>query len=380
MDLLTVQRGYVRYALFGAVLGLGYLVKAILFPIGFVFLIALLPFRTQRNLKLLLSAVMFAIVCAPFIIGLSASKGRFTIGDVGPVARAQTMSLYDFANLSPGKPVAASPHIQTFVGDMWSGAYPAWTEPSVRFTGHVPHIPLRQQLNKTHIVLRFYFDLFFTTLGALTCSLLILALLQSDGASFVGRFLRQTVLWMPAIAGFGAYATLRADGRFLPSFIMGAFAAVCGAFAMGKITESNTLAKYVVYAATIVLVAQAAIDTGHTVSGGSETADQEVAATLPQFGIAPGDKVSFMGNALEDHVWAHLARVEIAAEIPKDDVRTFWAATGEQKNEALREISEAGAKALLTTDVPSTAMDEGWKRIAGTQYYILELPATLPTN
>jgi hypothetical protein len=381
MDLLAGPRGYGRYLLFGAILGIGYIVKAVLFPLGFVFLVALALYRSQRTFKLILSAAIFLLICAPLVFGLSHTKGRFTIGDVGPVARAQTMSLYDFANLSPGTPVPAAPHIQIYSGGIWSGSYPAWTEPSIRFTGKVPHVPLRRQLNKTHIVLRFYFDMLATSLGALTCAVLILIFTQRDFVAFTANFFRATVLWMPALAGFAAYATLRAEGRFLPGFLMAFFAAICIALGPARIADGSKFTKYIVYAATIVLVAQAVVEAGHTASSASSGfPDWQLAATLPSFGVAAGDKVGFLGDALEDHVWAHLARVEIVGEIPKDDVLTYWAATTEEKQQALQELSGAGAKVLVAPNVPPSAWPEGWKQVAGTQYFILELPATRTTN
>ncbi len=381
MDLLTAPRGYARYLLFGVILGIGYIVKAVLFPLGFVFLVALALYRSQRTFKLILSAAIFLLICAPLIYGLSQTKHRFTIGDVGPVARAQTMSLYDFANLSPGTPVPAAPHIQIYTGGIWSGSYPGWTEPSIRFTGNVPHVPLRRQLNKTHIVLRFYFDMLATSLGALTCAVLILIFMQQDLIAYAGNFFRATVLWMPAVAGFAAYATLRAEGRFLPGFLMALFAAICMALGPGRLPDASEFTKYIVYAAAIILAAQGIAEAGHSTSKASAGfPDWQVAAALPQFGVSAGDKVSFLGDALTDHLWAHLARVEIVGEIPKDDVLTYWASTEEQKQQALQELSGAGAKALVAPNVPSSALPEGWKQIAGTPYFVLELPATPTSN
>jgi hypothetical protein len=386
MDLLTFRRGIARYALLGAVLALGFVVKAILFPLGFVFLFALACYRTQWNWKLVLGFAVFVIGVIPLIAGLSMRTHRFTIGDVGPVARAQTMGLYDFANLSPGTPVAAAPHIQIFTDPIWQGSYPPWTEPSIRFTGHVPYIPLKMQLNKTHIVLRFYFDMFVGSLGALTCCFVVLALIQRNLTALIAGFLRQTVVWMPAIAGLGAYATLRIEGRFLPAFVMGVFVALGGALVWNgpppppdksgeQHPSAQTVTKYLVYAAAAILALQGIAEVGHTASSAARNyPDATAAAALTAFGVMPGDGVGFLGNGLEDHLWAHVAGVEIVGEIPKDDVSAFWAATPQQKREALAQLEAAHAKALITTNVPPPALAEGWKQLAGTQYYILPLP------
>ena len=385
MDLLTFRRGFARYALLGAVLALGFVTKAILFPLGFAFFFALACYRTQWNWKLAAGFAIFVIGCVPLIAGLSLRVHRLTMGDTGPVNRAQIMGLYDFGNLCPGTAVAASPHIQACTDLALSGSYPPWTEPSIRFTGHVPHIPLKMQLNKTHVVLRFYFDMVMGSLGALTCCFIVLALIQRNLVALFAGFLRQTVVWMPAVAGLAAYATLRIEGRFLPTFVMGFFAALCGALIWigpppppdksgEQHPSAQTVAKYLVYAAAAVLALQGIAEVGHTASSAARTyPDAAAAAALPAFGIMPGDKVSFLGNGLEDHLWAHVAGVEIVGEIPKDDLAIFWAATPQQKQEALQQLTAAGAKALVTTNVPSPALADGWKRLAGTQYYVLPL-------
>jgi hypothetical protein len=381
MDLLTVRRGYARYILFGALLGAGFITKAIFFPLSFLFFVAMLPYKGQRNTKLLTAFLTFAIVCTPLIAGLSLRTHRFTVGDAGGVNRAQINNFYSFENFSPGTAVEASPHIQIFSGAEWHGSYPPWTEPSIRFTGHVPHIPLRMQLNRTHIVLRAYFDLFVAAIGGFTCGLLALIFLQRDFTGFVGRFVRQTTLWLPALAGFAAYATIRVEDRFLPGFTIGLFAAICGALATSRDPDfskfSAQFARYVVLAATIFLVAAGLAEVGHTSSNNIGYPDWEAAAALAQFGIAPGDKVGLMGNGLEDHFWAHLAHVEIIGEILKNDVALYWAATPEQRQAALQQIAAAGAKALVTPKVPATAMPDGWKQLGDSHYYVLPLsPAT----
>jgi len=183
------------------------------------------------------------------------------------------------------------------------------------------------------------------------------------------------VLWLPAAAGLGGYALFRAEGRFLPGFIIGLFAAGCAAFDHGTTPVAAKLTRSIAYAITIILTAQAIVQVGHAASTFSVTdfPDWRVASALHELEIVSGDKVSFMGNTLEDHVWAHLARVQISAEIPQEDVQTFWAATGSEKQQALDRLSASGAKALLTRNVPSTAISEGWTKIGETDYYVMQL-------
>lgn len=80
-----------------------------------------------------------------------------------------------------------------------------------------------------------------------------------------------------------------------------------------------------------------------------------------------------MGDTLRDHLWAHLARVTIVAEIPKTGVMDFWADDEEQRRPALRALAAAGAEILVTRDVPSVAEADGWKKLGETGYFYLPL-------
>jgi hypothetical protein len=91
-------------------------------------------------------------------------------------------------------------------------------------------------------------------------------------------------------------------------------------------------------------------------------------------GVQPGESVSYMGDTLVDHAWAHLARVKVAAEIPQEDVLIFWAADQTERAEALKWLAASGAKVLVTRNVPASAMFMGWQRISSTEYYALQLP------
>ena len=74
--------------LLGLVLGLGYLAKAPMFPLAFVYWGAsLLLFGTWRRALpfVLLEMIVFGIVVSPWIIALSRSKGRVTLGDSGKI-------------------------------------------------------------------------------------------------------------------------------------------------------------------------------------------------------------------------------------------------------------------------------------------------------
>src|SRR5262249_3213581 len=74
------------FAVLGAVLGLGYLAKARMFAVAFVFVAAALlaSGNVGRALpRAVLALVLFALISAPLVATVSRAKGRFTFGDSG---------------------------------------------------------------------------------------------------------------------------------------------------------------------------------------------------------------------------------------------------------------------------------------------------------
>jgi hypothetical protein len=133
----------------------------------------------------------------------------------------------------------------------------------------------------------------------------------------------------------------------------------------------------VLFAVCTMLTLTAAVRVGHQLklSGPAQSTDWTVASALQNMGVEPGDLVCYMGYALIDHGWAHLARVRIVSEIPAEDVLGFWSADREQQNDVVAWLAGKGAKAIVTRDAPPAALSHGWQKIAGTEYYVLPVRA-----
>ena len=373
-----------RYVMLGGVLGIGYLTKAVMFPLAFSFLaVPLMSQNWKRTVPgILLSASVFAAICLPFIFELSKSKGRFTYGDAGVVNYRHIMGFdrEDGASLlreaAPKLPIpSATPHIQSYVAILKLGTYPPWAEPSFGYHGASTPIDLRRQLNRVHVVLRYYFDLYFVDLGALTAGMLAL-LIGGDPRGIGQRFLKYGVLWFPALSGLALYALVRVEARMLAGFTIGLFTACAASLGAGAANYSAKMIRGVVVSISILLLSQITITAGHDIlrlPSKGEFPDWEVVTVLREMGIERGDRVSYMGDTLSDHAWAHLARLRLSAEIPEEDIWSFWSSNETEKNQAIRWLAATGAKALVTRGVPNPSLRMGWRRVNATDYYVLSL-------
>jgi hypothetical protein len=377
MQLLT-QHEWWRFALLGLVLGFGYFAKSVMFPLGFAFLFGLYVQARKCNVstRVLFAFAIFLAVSAPYVIVLSNSKGHLTFSDVGAIAYRHIMG-FDAGPLPP-TPIprpAAAPHVSEYSKIIGLGTYPPWADPSYGFKRGPFQFSLSRQLNRIHVVLAGYFETYVFTLAGLSATLLILFFLNSP-TSFLGRFLRQPVLWVPALTGLAFYASMRFENRFLGGFTLSLYAAWLGAARIPDSPLSAKFIKSVAIAAFVLLSAQAGMRAGHEAIktfDHSPVPDAQVAVALHQMHVADGDCVAFMGDALLDHGWAYIAGTKIVAEVPPEDITNFWAADASQKQDVLAWLASTGAKAVVTHSVPDTAMAMGWQRVPQTDYYLLPL-------
>jgi len=383
MRLILEPQKWSHYFLLGLVLGAGYLTKSVMFPLAFVFYLALCFHKDRLRIlpRLIFSVAVFVAVCSPFALALSKSKGRFTFGDVGVMAYRHVMGTDEQSPVPDTKPrPKATPHIADYSQIIQLGTYPPWSDPSYGYRATPFHFVLARQLNRTHIVLRYYFDLFVIQLGPLLAGLLILFFL-GDRVEFGKRLQRLPMLWLPALAGLVFYASMRVDGRFLAGYMVALYATCVGSIRLANSLNLQKTMRAIAFAVSFLLLSQITVQVSHEaihLFGRQPHPDWQVATALQQMGLKKGDRVTYMGYALVDHAWAHLARVRISAEIPEEDVLNFWASDIsdiKDRQDVINWLSSTAAKALVAKNVPDSTMPLGWMRVADTNYYILKLSA-----
>jgi hypothetical protein len=107
---------------------------------------------------------------------------------------------------------------------------------------------------------------------------------------------------------------------------------------------------------------------------------QETAENVRRMGLSPGDQIASLDfSNLGAAMWAHLARVQIIAEVyywpggPEGSAKSFWDTDQLTQDEVLHRMSEIGAKAVVSSDAPTGPGASRWLRIGNTAYYLLWL-------
>jgi hypothetical protein len=380
-------------AMFGVILAFGYLMKAVLFPLAFVFLFAaLLAVRNARQsvLKLLFACFVFLLFSAPYILVLSRAQGRLTYGDTGKINYAmyvnglplsvhwQGEGHHNGFPLHTTRKVMDHPLMFEFAEPI-GGSYPPWYNPSYWYAGVQPRFDVRSEFAKLHTHSHLFFDL-FAAQGEFLAAFAALFLLAPRFKDFSQRWVQQAYLWLPALVAFLAYALIHVETRFLPGFLLLFWLSL---FAALEIPEAAASIK-VVWCVSIAVALAVGFGTlrdvtyqiGHVFTGSQLNTPWDVAENLRQLGVRPGDKVASIGFTF-DCYWAHLAEVKIVAEIPEYEAGAFWVSDPETKSKVFQQFAKFGAKAVVCNRVQDFTAVPGWTRLGTTTFYtrpIMDIP------
>jgi dolichyl-phosphate-mannose-protein mannosyltransferase len=374
------------YAALGVVVGLAYLTKSVMFPLSFVFL-AVAAFATgnfrRAVSRVLLAFLLFFLITSPFALTLSRSKGRLTFGDSGRIAYAEYVnSVRPIAHWQGGPPGSGSPvHPSRKILDVptvyefstpLGGSYPPWTDQSYWYEGIHPHFELGGQLKALRHSLGAYFAISVQLGGLFVVPLIVLLCFDRFGC-FAKRFLRLFFLWIPPLAALGLYSLILVEPRYVTPFILLLWAAAYSAL---RVPQSD-ISKVTVRSSSLIVVLLLGVQNMWAVNLAAthlvlqrDFPAWTVADELHHAGIRPGDRVAAIGDTIADHYWAHLAGVTIVAEVPTDSVSTFLASGPERRMETMRLLAQSGAKAVVANNLPPLLLQEGWREIANSKYFI----------
>ena len=377
--LVRMQDGPVslgRGALFGATLGFGYLSKAAMFPLAFMFLAAALMsrFEWRRNVPAVAAAlVAFSLVASPFIVALSLQKGRPTYGDVGKLAYAwcvNGVTVYAHwqgeapargAPVHPDRKIHERPAVFEYATPV-AGTHPIWYDPTYWYEGLEIYFDPAQQLRAFGIAAEIYWDL------ALKASAPLLAicvlLLLGSRKDLLQRLGRQWYLLGTGILPFAMLAVVHAELRYLGAFLVMVFLGLLLAVRLPSSEESHRFARALIIGASLVLGLRVAVPIVRAVVVGppAVNVDYEIASGLTKMGLHADDHVGTLGWAFNSY-WARLAHVRIVAETPGYDVATFWSDTPEGRRSVYDAFRKAGVRVIVTNAVPSTSAADGWQPV-----------------
>jgi hypothetical protein len=358
----------------GVVMAFGYFSKSVFFPFAFVLMlvcfIALVHSKSDR-IKVLLAALIFFLLTAPWVLDVSKVKGHLTFGESGKLNYAWFVNPgFRSPNHWQGEENIGTPqHPERKIFDQpaafefgypIAGTYPPWFDPSYWFAG----LSVKFQMqNHLHVLWRntlFYYDHFLRFL-----MIAVLVFLLTGGAfrSFLKSLCSNWMILIPAIAGLGLYVSAKTHTsmRYIAPFAALLFVGVLASFRFHH-GRRQKIRIPVLNLGAVIMIVLAIV--GSVIAKPDGMPPWRIAAAAQQTGVQRGDRIAIIGDEDDFVYWARLAGVKIIAQVP--DEKAFTAYT-ENQEKLMAAFRDAGAREVL---ILTEAYPTGWRPIAGTRYSI----------
>ena len=392
------SRTWLNFSILGAVLGFGYLAKTAMFPLAFAFLIAgmfSVGNLRQALLPTLASLLIFITISSPLIIAISTAKGTLTFGDSGKLNYAWLVAsevkpyrFWQGKETGSGIPKHAprkifnNPEIFEFATPV-SGTYPPWYDPSYWYEGLIVKFNLERQISVFKKNVSYYFNIFF---GVLSFAYLSIAIIGGRFWLSIKGLIGNWVLLIPALAGLviymigidmpKAFIEKQPSTRYIAPFIVLLFAGVFSSVRLSNFKGTKKLTASI-FLATLVLINtnqifyQTSEELWNILTEPKQHVQWQVANSLNQLGIQPGEKVAILGRYIyPDYHWARLAGVKIVAEVL--DGHAFWTKDSVVRANILKDIERTGSSVIVQKpgiNIPHSVSTDGWQKVGNTNYY-----------
>lgn len=378
----------------GVALGIGYVAKAILFPIAFVaIIISFLLIRDRKRALLPVASmcVAFGVVSAPLVVAMSARVGKLSYSEAGTLNYA-----WHVDRIFGGKPlggpffypseVGAPPFLQHPMTllfkhpDAYSFrepqilTYPPRSDMGYWGTGTKAPFNLQKQTRATtEGIATLLTDSHILPLSALIVAGLWISLaIQGRSRTFDGMQATWPLV-IVGVVGTALYLLISVEPRYVaPFFAVILLGLLPGLLPLGlKYGERKAANCFALVAACLIVPAAGLV--AYHLAGFPRGESGELFLTVGQLlnknGVQPGEDVAIVGDSSDGCRWARMGRVHVVAQILRQDVNEFWQVSPETRSQVLAVFQRAGANAVVAEDTPPSDLAE-WHRLGDTHYYV----------
>ena len=370
------------YVALGLVLGLGYYVKAAMFPLGLILLVLLfllLPLsgdlvRRKLLASLSLSLLVFLLVAAPLVTALSVRARILTIGEAGRLNYAWFVDRLRWAdNVEHPRPYETPNHpapkldtepLTLVFASPIGGTYPLWYDPSYWYAGVKVQFHLRRQITTLEQSFQDCKEAVVDSMAFIAGALVLFVLgLGSKAPLMLPRRSWWQLAW--PLAAWAMYALVHVESRFLGAFLVLLWLATYGAV-MFRVDRRIAIAITATVLAT-VLVPFTATMAWESARSAKELVhpkvpDYQIAAlALRELGLRSGDRLAVVGYGF-DCYYARYDRLRIVAQIP--DPTEFWHLSKPELKSLEERLASVGVKAaVVAQNRPDAAPTAAWKDV-----------------
>jgi len=388
--LVRITGGYAGtkdFAFLGIALALGYMTKAIMFPLG-LFVLAmtfLLAGGTMRlRIKRTVAAALgFAILAVPLVAAVSRSAHRPTFSEAGTLNYMFFVDRLDWyyqnrtavsgQAIHPVAKIAQEPLAYSFPSPH-NATYSLWFTPYYWSEGLRPTIQIRTQARILFEGLRGYARTLLQLTGATLAILLIFAFAGPRNALAHLRPLLPVIVMSVALMAAYLLATPKIEDRYIgaPISIIG-FTLLCSLLLGARL--SRTALTLTVAVIAVSLFARTGINMLRDFRDNenkTQRSEVDAALALKAAGFAPGTHMAEISPWISPG-WARLSRQIIVADVPREQAEKFWDLAPERQTSLLHAFASTDSDAVVAwlggrKDVPA-----GWQRLGSTPYALHRL-------
>jgi hypothetical protein len=371
-----------RYSALGAVLGVGYLAKQPMLPVGFLIIAtSALACKSRVALpKALFAALLMLLIGAAYFVPLSKTRGYVTFGE----ASTYNYLVYVDQNsesaylMDPGAGSGHFLHVPIKISDT-PPTYSFSTEeaathllrydPSYWTQGGKARFSAGGQIKAVFRNLTPYIDTLGRN-GGLIAGLIVLCFAFADSRRILTGIRRQWPVWGIGLMGIGMYAMVHVEDRYTAPFFALFWLGLLSGVRLPRIL-SNRAALAVALAISISILVPLVASAGHDVVDrrGATDFSAEAARQLTSLGIRPADRVARISPWYTDYAWARMLRLSIIAEVDPAHAGEFWECGPEVQARVLKAMSQAGARAVVA-HIKSDTAPPLWQRLGDTEQWI----------
>jgi hypothetical protein len=372
--------------LLGITLGLGYLAKAILFPMAFVFMVvAFLVIGEWRKAvcSLAMTLFLFSAIATPLFIGISQKVGYPSFSEVGNLTYCVHvnggMALFYPASQPaclkhPMNLLYKRPNVFGFQESLVS-TYPPSFDPQYWYAGMKIKFDLRSELSTLKRNTSLYFAMPLMTMWGVIGAVGILLMISGNMRISIQNHPLGWALLIPGIVGSCVYLPVLVEPRYVAPFIVLVFLGLFPIILSRRTADAAKRSAITIIAIagsvtllTLLIVILHAIHEKESVALGGYG---QTAECLNQEGLHPGENTAVIGSGVEGMIWARLARVRIVAQIPLEYANDFWRASDPRTKAGVYDaFVRAGAKAVVTEETPPEVGFADWHRVGNTRYFV----------
>lgn len=376
-----------NYFLLGLLLGISYLTKAVMLPIGVILLITLF-WKLNFSKKVFISLVAFLVTSFPFMCLISESKSRLTFSDSGKlnyVWQVNNVTPFYMVHWQGGeqgiplhttKKIFSSPDVYEFSSPL-SGTYAPWLDPSYWYEGIKLDLNISSLIKFIKNNMKEYFLIFFVYQGILIITLIYLVLKGVNSKAFIRNLSDLSFVLTPSLFTIFLYLLVYPELRYIAPFIVTIWIVVFSSLDFNNSDVNSKMVSRLIASFTLLIIVFAKFSPADFsyiqnsfVNPNNSGVNVKVAKGLYDFGLNPGDKVSTLGYG---HLafWARLGKFKISADIPDDQIKKYWDLDYKSKNNILNSFKKLNIKGLVSDIKPEDNLN--WVKVNGTGYHVLLL-------